>query len=101
MQTDVIQRQLKSFIAKTFPVARKRNIGVDDRLLGEGIVDSLGVLDIVGYLESEFHVSIADDDLAPENFETIARLAALVERKLDESKGADDGAGRRLDVERA
>jgi len=84
MHTDHIRSQLASFIAKNFPVAKKRNVGVDDRLLGEGIIDSLGVLDIVGYLENEFGVSIADEDLSPENFETITRLTALVERKLVE-----------------
>jgi len=82
MSGDVIQGQLKSFITKQFPLARKRNLGIDDRLLGEGIIDSLGVLDIVGYLETEFRISIADDDLTPENFETIGRLTAFVERKL-------------------
>ena len=86
MQTDLIRSQLASFIAKTFPVARKRNLGVDDRLLAEGIIDSLGVLDIVGYLESEFRISIADEDLSPENFETIARLTALVEQKLGKAR---------------
>jgi acyl carrier protein len=82
MSGDAIQGQLKSFITKQFPLARKRNVGIDDRLLGEGIIDSLGVLDIVGYLETEFRISIADDDLTPENFETIGRLTAFVERKL-------------------
>ena len=80
MSGDAIQGQLKSVIPKQFPLARKRNLGIDDRLLGEGIIDSLGVLDIVGYLETEFRISIADDDLTPENFETIGRLTAFVER---------------------
>ena len=82
MSGDAIQGQLKSFITKQFPLARKRNLGIDDRLLGEGIIDSLGVLDIVGYLETEFRIAIADDDLTPENFETTGRLTAFVERKL-------------------
>jgi acyl carrier protein len=82
MSADAIRGQLKSFITKQFPLARKRNLGIDDRLLGEGIIDSLGVLDIVGYLESEFRISIGDDDLTPENFETLGRLTAFVERKL-------------------
>src|SRR5262249_40403701 len=86
MQRHVIQTRLASFIAKNFPVARKRNIGVDDRLLGEGIIHSLGVLDIVGPLESEFGISVADEDLSTENFETITRLTALVERKLGEAR---------------
>lgn len=82
MRTDAIREQLQAFITKKFPLARKRHVGVDDRLLGEGIIDSLGVLDIVGYLEAELHLQIADEDLTPENFETIGHLAAFVERKL-------------------
>jgi acyl carrier protein len=82
MQPDAIRGQLTSFIVKNFPLARKRNVGVDDRLLGEGIIDSLGVLDIVGYLENQFRIAVSDDDLSPENFETIGCLAAFVTRKL-------------------
>jgi len=94
MQPDAIRGQLTSFIVKNFPLARKRNVGVDDRLLGEGIIDSLGVLDIVGYLENQFQIAVGDDDLSPENFETIGRLAAFVERKLTgTSSQGHDGNG--------
>lgn len=94
MQADAIRGQLTSFIVKTFPLARGRNVGVDDRLLGEGIIDSLGVLDIVGYLESQFRIAVSDDDLSPENFETIGRLTAFVERKLGEtSREVHDSQG--------
>ncbi len=82
MQVDTIRGQLTEFIVKHFPLARKRNVGADDRLLGQGIIDSLGVLDIVGYLETQFRIAVSDDDLSPENFETIERLTAFVERKL-------------------
>jgi len=94
MQADAIREQLTSFIVKTFPLARGRNVGVDDRLLGEGIIDSLGVLDIVGYLESQFRIAVSDDDLSPENFETVGRLTAFVERKLaDSASEVHDGQG--------
>jgi len=94
MRTDAIREQLQAFITKKFPLARKRNIGIDDRLLGEGIIDSLGVLDIVGYLEAQLHVQISDEDLSPENFETIGHLAAFVERKLvSASHQTGDGTG--------
>jgi acyl carrier protein len=94
MRTDAIREQLQAFITKTFPLARKRNVGVDDRLLGEGIIDSLGVLDIVGHLEAQFHVQISDEDLTPENFETIGHMAAFVERKLAPAPiDTRDGAG--------
>jgi acyl carrier protein len=94
MQTDAICGQLKSFLVSKFPLARKRNVGVDDPLLGGGIIDSLGVLDIVGYIENEFQIAVADEDLSPENFETIGCLAAFVERKLARFQSeTNDGNG--------
>ncbi|MFI5325549.1 MAG: hypothetical protein ACHQ7H_04890 [Candidatus Rokuibacteriota bacterium] len=41
----------------------------------------MGVLDLVGYLEQEFGIAVADDDLLPEHFETLRRLTAFVEDK--------------------
>ena len=78
MQADAIREQLTSFIVKTFPLARGRNVGVDDRLLGEGIIDSLGVLDIVGHLESQFRIAVSDDDLSPERDEDLDKPCILV-----------------------
>lgn len=58
-------------------------VAVDDDtdLLGLGLVDSLGLARLVAHLEEEVGVTVADDDLVPENFATLARLLAFVERK--------------------
>jgi acyl carrier protein len=82
MPEDTVSEQLRSFIVKTFPVARNRDVGAGEALLESGIVDSLGVLNLVGFIESEYKIEVADDDLLPENFQTIERLAAFVRRKL-------------------
>lgn len=82
MQADAIREQIRGFIVKTFPLARKRNAGIDDRLLEEGIIDSLGVLELVGYIQTQFRIEVSDEDLFPENFQTIGSLVAFVERKL-------------------
>ena len=50
-------------------------------LLDEGVVDSTGVLEVIGFLESEFGLVIEDADITPENFDSIARIAAFVSRK--------------------
>jgi acyl carrier protein len=93
MYADTIQDQLRGFIVKSFPLARKRNVGVDDLLLEEGIIDSLGVLELVGYIETQFKLAVSDDDLFPENFRTIGSLTAFVERKLMSAAGSHDGNG--------
>lgn len=50
----------------------------DRRLLEEGIVDSLGLQQLVSFLETEFGVVVDDEHLLPENFETLTAVTALV-----------------------
>jgi acyl carrier protein len=79
---ETVSARLNVFVVQKFPLARNRRIGIDDALIEGGIVDSLGVLTLIGFIEAEFHVSIADDDLLPDNFRTIRRLSELVLTKL-------------------
>ncbi len=81
MQPDTISLQIKAFIEKQFPIARTRAIGPELHLLENGIVDSLGVLDLVTFLESEFQIVVADEELVPENFQSVRCLTAFVESK--------------------
>jgi acyl carrier protein len=73
---------VREFILKQFPLARHHQIKDSDPLLESGILDSLGVLDVVAFLEAEFSIVAADDDLSPENFQTIERIAAYVRSKI-------------------
>jgi acyl carrier protein len=72
--------RIRNFVFQTFPVARKRKVADSADLLEGGIVDSLGVLDLVGFLQQEFAVAIDDEDLVPENFKSIECMAQFVER---------------------
>jgi acyl carrier protein len=78
-----IQKTIREFILREFPAARLRDVRDDDGLLEKGIVDSLGVLDIVAFLESQFGLKIADDELELEDFASIEALSAFVHRKLN------------------
>ena len=60
--------RIRSFVVEKFPLARKRNIKDSDELLESGIMDSLGILDLVAFIESEFNITVSDEDLSPENF---------------------------------
>jgi acyl carrier protein len=77
-----IEREIRSYIFEHFPAAREQGIRDDDPLIESGIVDSLGVLDIVAHLESTFDLTITDDELEVEDFESIHALSAFVQRKL-------------------
>lgn len=81
MSSPPITACIKAYLIEHFPSARDHALGDDDHLLANGILDSLGVLDLVGYLEQEFGIAVSDDDLLPEHFETLRRLTAFVEDK--------------------
>ena len=51
-------------------------------LLEEGVLDSLGIMALVEYLEGAFDIVIDEDDIVAERFETIASIAALADTKL-------------------
>ncbi|RMF42220.1 MAG: acyl carrier protein [Anaerolineae bacterium] len=48
--------------------------------LEEGIVDSMNVLELVSFVEEHFGIPVADEDIVPENFDSVANMAAYVAR---------------------
>jgi acyl carrier protein len=56
-------------------------IDPQENLLSKGIVDSHGVMELVGFLEERYGITVGDEDLSPENFENVASIEAYVQRK--------------------
>jgi acyl carrier protein len=81
MDSAQISQSMKEFIVGHFASARRRPLNDGDPLIESGIIDSLGVLDVVAFVESEFEVQVDDEELTAENFQTIACIAAYVEKK--------------------
>jgi acyl carrier protein len=71
----------RNFVTTNFYVADPQALGDEDSLLDAGIIDSTGVLDLIGFIEQQFGVAVADEELVPENLDSIARLSAFVDRK--------------------
>lgn len=72
---------IKTFLAQQFPMTK--NVGNDEPLLKNGLIDSLGILEVVTFIEKEFGIIIADEDLLPENFGSIHSLADFVHNKTE------------------
>jgi acyl carrier protein len=81
MAENHLNTKIRDFILEKFPLARKQQLKNSDGLLETGILDSLGILDLVHYIEQEFSIMVSDDELVPENFQTVDRIAAFVENK--------------------
>jgi acyl carrier protein len=76
-----IAETFRSFITTNFYVADPAALSEDDSLLDAGIIDSTGVLDLIGFIEQQFGITVADEELVPENLDTVSRLVRFVERK--------------------
>jgi acyl carrier protein len=78
--------RVRQFVLEKFPLARKRSVKDSDELLESGIVDSLGILDLVALLETEFGLTVSDDDLLPENFRSIERISEFAQQRRPATK---------------
>jgi acyl carrier protein len=72
------RERVRRFVRESFLVD---HFADDQPFLDAGIVDSLGMMQLVAFLESEFGIAVDDSELLPENLDSVARAAAFVERK--------------------
>lgn len=80
--TDTMQEKIRRFILENYLFTDDpAQLGLDDSLLGRGIVDSTGMLEIILYIEEQCGVKVADSDMVPENLDSVNRIAAYVASK--------------------
>jgi acyl carrier protein len=60
-----------------------------DSLLKAGLIDSVGVLELVAFLEASFSIEVSDADVLPENIDSVAGIVAFVQRKLAVRRAQD------------
>jgi len=53
----------------------------DDSFLDKGIIDSTGIMEVIFFLEEEFGVQVDDEDMVPENLDSVKNIVAYIERK--------------------
>lgn len=71
-----------SFIQTNYIFDEKRTISDDEQLLASGIIDSTGILELISFLEKEFSIVFDDQELIGENFNSIASIVAILQRKI-------------------
>ena len=76
-----IRSAIRSFIEENFLFQiGDQKLADDQSLLEAGVVDSTGVLELVAFLEDTFHLQVADQDIIPQNLDTVDAITAFVER---------------------
>ena len=77
-----IEEQMREFVVENFLFGESQNgLRDSDSLLDKGIIDSTGVLELVSYLEETFEIQVEDEELIPENLDSIANVTAYIQRK--------------------
>jgi acyl carrier protein len=60
----------------------KKSLAPDENLITQGIIDSLGILKLVAFMEKSFGIKINNEEIIPENFQTLNALAEFVGKKI-------------------
>ena len=77
-----MEADVRNFLAENFPLGEDPgSLPGDASLLEAGIIDSTGVLELVGFIEETYGVRVEDEELLPENLDSINSIVAFVERK--------------------
>jgi len=78
---ETIRETIRNFIIENFLFGDPGNFSDSDSLLEKGIIDSTGVLELVAFLEKTHEIKVADEELVPENLDSIANVVAYLTKK--------------------
>lgn len=77
-----MKNQIKQFIATNFLFSDDTSLIADDQsLMQTGTFDSTGVLELIQFIEETFNIKVPDEDMLPNNFDTVDAIVAYIQRK--------------------
>jgi len=77
-----IRQQLRTYIIENFLFGDDKGFDDSVSFLESGILDSTGILEVIGFLEENFSIKVKDDELIPENLDSIMNLEGYLGRKM-------------------
>jgi len=77
---DVLET-VKSYVVENFLFGEDRRIGPDTEFLENGILDSTGVLELIGFLEEKFAIRVEDDEVVPDNLDSLNKITLYISKK--------------------
>ena len=77
-----ITETVRGFIVENFLFGEDENLGPETSFLEEAIIDSTGILELVAFLEEAFDIQVADEELIPENLDSISRVEKFIQTKI-------------------
>ena len=80
------KEKLRNFILKELcQDGNIKSLQDDEQLIEKGIIDSVGIVSLLAYLDENFGILLSEEELSPKNFATLQSICDLVAKKLQES----------------
>jgi acyl carrier protein len=79
---------VKAYVVENFLFGDDRRISPDTEFLENGILDSTGVLELVGFLEEKFGIRVEDDELVPDNMNSLMKITLYISKKTGKTHPA-------------
>jgi acyl carrier protein len=76
---------VRAFIVDNFLFGNAEGFSDDTSFIEEGIIDSTGILELVSYLEQTYSIRVEDQELIPENLDSVVNIDQFLKRKLNHS----------------
>ena len=77
-----VEQVVRTFINDNFLFGQAGSFSDTDSFLDNGLIDSMGILTLVEFVSEQYQISVADEEILPENWDSVARIASFVESKL-------------------
>jgi acyl carrier protein len=77
-----MEQKVRSYILSNYLFTDDQSaLNSEDSLLERGIIDSTGILEVIFFLEEEFGVKVEDEEMVPENLDSVSNIVSFVQRK--------------------
>ena len=76
-----VEESVRQLMIERAWMEQKNSVSDTDSLLEHGVIDSLTMMELIGFLERTYGIQVTDDELIPENFETLSAIAGFVGKK--------------------
>jgi len=87
-----LEKEIRNFIEENFILDGNDNLSSEDSLLEKGIIDSTGVLELVAFIEENYNFKIKDEELVPENLDSIRSITKFIQERVELLGGLRQGS---------
>ncbi len=84
-----VDQVVRSFIINNFLFGQESAFNNETSFIDNGLIDSVGILTLVEFIAQQYEIEIADEEILPENWDSVSRICAFVEAKLGAAKGPE------------